>query len=217
MQEATEARLRSALVDRLIADGVIRSPAIARAMRTVRRHRFVPAADLAAAYADESIVTKIHGGHVVSSLSQPRMVATMLELCRLAPGNRVLEIGTGTGYNAALLSELVGPSGSVVSMEIDDELAAAARATLAAEGYAAVRVLVGDGTRGMAPLAPYDAVLVTAAAESVAPEWCDQIVERGRLVVPLGDKEVAVALERHDGEMVSVASVPARFVPLRHR
>ena len=212
-----DATLRGSLVNRLVADGVIRSPAVINAMRTVRRHRFVPGVDLATAYSDESIVIKAADGQVVSTISQPRMVATMLELCRPDPGARVLEVGTGTGYNAALLAEMVGPEGKVASMEIDEGLATRARATLLAEGYAAIRVLVADGTAGMPALAPFDAIVVTAAAEEVSPAWEAQLADRGRLVVPLGSRDVAVALERRGDDVVTVASVPARFVPLRHR
>lgn len=190
---------------------------MAQAMRTVRRHRFIPDVDLATAYADESIVVKTAGDKVLSTISQPRMVAIMLELCRLGPGGRVLEVGTGTGYNAALLLELVGPHGRVFSMEIDAELAAAARAKLGAEGYAAVRVLVGDGSAGMPGLAPFDAIVVTAATDDVYPAWVDQLGANGRLVVPLVDRNVAVTLERRGPDIVTVANVPAHFLPLRHR
>ncbi len=211
-----DAELRESLVHRLVADGVIRTPAVAQAMRTVRRHRFIPAVDLPTAYADESIVVKTAGNEVLSTISQPRMVAIMLELCRLEPGGRVLEVGTGTGYNAALLFELVAPHGRVTSMEIDAGLAAVARATLAAEGYAAVRVLVGDGATGMPALAPFDAIVVTAAADEVSPAWAEQLGSNGRLVVPLVDRNVAVTLERRGPDIVTVATVPAHFVPLRH-
>jgi protein-L-isoaspartate(D-aspartate) O-methyltransferase len=212
-----DAELRESLVSRLVADGAIRTPAVAEAMRRVRRHRFVPGTELAIAYADESIVVKAIGDEVVSTISQPRMVATMLELGRLERGGRVLEVGTGTGYNAALMAELVGPHGRVFSIEIDEELATTARATLAAEGYGAVRVLVGDGTLGIPALSPFDAIVVTAAADEVSPSWAGQLAPQGRLVVPLGARNVAVALERRGPDLVELAMVPAHFVPLRRR
>lgn len=211
-----EAELRASLVHRLVADGVVRSPAVAHAMGTVQRHRFVPDVDPAEAYADESLVRKTANGEVVSTISQPRMVATMLELARVDPGARVLELGTGTGYNAALLAELAGPTGIVVSMEIDEELAATARAVLGSEGYTTVRVLVGDGWAGMPALSPFDAIVVTAAADETAPAWSAQLAPHGRLVVPFGRRNVAVAFEKRDGDLVAVGSVPAHFVPLRH-
>ncbi|MHB1584819.1 MAG: methyltransferase domain-containing protein [Acidimicrobiales bacterium] len=212
-----EAELRESLVHRLVADGVLRSPGVARAMVTVRRHRFVPDVDPVAAYADESLVRKTADGEVVSTISQPRMVATMLELARVHPGARVLEVGTGTGYNAALLAELAGPTGVVVSMEIDEEMAAAARAVLGAEGYPSVRVLAGDGSAGMPALSPFDAIVVTAAADEIEPAWAAQLAPRGRLVVPFRRRNVAVAFEQRDGGLVAVGTVRAHFVALRHR
>ncbi len=120
----TEAdRRRSALVGRLVSRGTVRNPAVRRALRTVPRHSFLPGVDLRIAYADEAVALKWADGRALSSVSQPTMVASMLEMLDVQLGAHILEIGTGSGYNAALLSELAGEGGLVVSVEIDSELA----------------------------------------------------------------------------------------------
>ncbi|HVQ95294.1 MAG TPA: methyltransferase domain-containing protein [Mycobacteriales bacterium] len=127
--------LRHTLVDSLLAAGLIQTPAVEHAFRTVPRHLFLPGTELPEAYADEAIVTKwAADGRPLSSSSQPAIMALMLEQLDVRPGHRVLEIGAGTGYNAALLAELVGPSGQVLTIDVDPELADQARAHLAAAG-----------------------------------------------------------------------------------
>jgi len=185
-EEPATAELRAAMVDRLVRRGVIESPALEAAMRAVPRHVFVPAVPLVEAYANDSVIThRDTAGIAISSASQPGIVAGMLELLEVRPRERVLEIGAGTGYNAALLAELAGPDGRVTTVDLDQDIAAAARAHLAVAGFERVRVEAGDGAAGWAAEAPYDKMIVTAGAWDLPPAWWDQIRPGGRLVVPL--------------------------------
>ena len=219
MDEAVATRQRAELVGRLQRKGVLRTERIARALNAVPRHRFVPARERDSAYRDIAVFSKWDDrGRAISSVSQPSMVATMLEQLEVEPGHRVLEIGTGSGYNAALLAALVGAHGEVVSIEIDDGLAEAARATLAATGMRSVTVLVGDGARGDPNGAPFDRIIVTAGAREVAPAWPEQLGRGGRLVVPLVDKRgagVSVAFEQTSTGLTRRSESPCAFLPLR--
>lgn len=209
------ASTRQRMVDDLVRRGVCRSPEVELAMRTVERHLYLPERPVEEAYSDHAIVTKWGEGMALSSLSQPTIVATMLEMLQVGPGYRVLEVGSGTGYNAALLSCLVGPAGRVVTIELDEDVAERARAALAADGRTNVAVVVGDGRAGHPSGAPYGGVIVTAAAEAVAPAWRDQLRDGGRIVVPLSGERRAVAYRLTDGVLVEEATCPAAFVPLR--
>jgi protein-L-isoaspartate(D-aspartate) O-methyltransferase len=193
-----EARTR--LVDDLRASGRLTSAAIEAAFRAVPRHVFLPELDaVSQAYQDEAFVIKTsERGLPLSSSSQPTIMAIMLEQLGVAPGQRVLEIGTGTGYNAALMSRLVGPDGSVVTVDIDPDLAERARVNLTAAGYPEVTVICGDGGFGAREFAPYDRIIVTAGASDLAPEWLAQLGPGGRIVLPLGLRgiQLCLALER---------------------
>lgn len=209
------------MVEGLRARGVLRTRLVDDAMASVPRHLFVDAADVDIdhAYADVAIVVKIDAeGTAISSASQPTIVAAMLELSRLERGHRVLEIGTGTGYNAALLDHIVGPDGSVVSVELDADLAAAARDRLRRQGCDRVRVVTGDGAAGHLPGAPYDRVIVTTGAPDIAPAWIDQLRVGGRLVSPVvGADGVGVirrVIKNRDG-LDDRAGAPCGFLPMR--
>src|SRR5262245_5874509 len=145
MAEDEAAERRAALIAHLERDGALSDPAVRTAMLAIPRHRFLPEIPLALAYADDAIATKFADGVSISSASQPSIVAQMLEQLALAPGMRVLEIGAGTGYNAALLRTLVGPGGRVTTIDIDADITDAARAHLAAVGMTDVDVITGDG------------------------------------------------------------------------
>jgi protein-L-isoaspartate(D-aspartate) O-methyltransferase len=174
---------------------------------------------LAAVYRDESILTKRNEhGVPLSSSSQPAIMALMLEQLQLAEGMRVLEIGAGTGYNAALLSVLVGRHGRVVSVDVDPEIAQGARQALRKAGYRA-RVVVGDGREGFAGASPYDRIVVTASSDSVPIAWFDQLKPDGVLQVPLrlsASGAQAIPLLRKQGPRFrSTQVIVGGFMPLR--
>ena len=158
-------QLRAGLADYVKSWGTFRTPQVEAAFRTVPRHLFLPGVALALAYGPKPVVTRRTAeGSSLSSASSPKLVATMLEQLATQPGQRVLEIGTATGINAALLAELVGPTGTVITLELDDDLAAGAAQNLDAAGYPQVRVICGDGAAGYPPEAPYDRMIITVGA-----------------------------------------------------
>lgn len=210
-------RLREALVQRLERTGSVRSRAVGAALRAVERHRFLPGIDVAQAYADQAIALKCSGQEVLSSISQPAMIAGMLELLEAKPGERILEIGTGSGYHAALLGELVGETGSVTTVELDPEVARQAAETLAALGYGWVRTLDADGSQAL-DLPPFDRLVVTARSDDLLDAWWDALREGGRLVAPLRFDhagEYVVAFDRCGETCVGVGLAPCAFIPLR--
>ncbi|MBQ1047811.1 methyltransferase, FxLD system [Micromonospora sp. C51] len=190
--------LRNKLVDDLIAQGIVRTPAVENALRTVPRHVFAPEVTTTQAYADETVVTKYDAdGLATSSVSAPQVIAMMLELLAVQPGQRVLEIGSG-GYNAALLSELVGDTGHVTTIDIDEEVIARATRFLPEAGYHGVAAIQADGEFGLPDGAPYDRIIVTVGAPDIPPAWTAQLAPEGRLVVPLRLRNLtrALALDR---------------------
>ncbi|MBO0832454.1 MAG: methyltransferase domain-containing protein, partial [Actinobacteria bacterium] len=193
---------RARLASELRHHGHALSPSVHEAFARVPRHVFVPEMGPAAAYRDEAFVIKCGSdGLPVSSSSQPAMMAIMLDQLGLEAGHKVLEIGTGTGYNAAVMSEVVGSSGQVVTVDIDPELAARARASLLAAGYDAVRVKCADGGYGDPSEAPFDRVIVTAGAWDIGPAWLDQLGAGGRLVLPLSVRGIQLSVGfEHAGE-----------------
>ncbi|WP_338177488.1 methyltransferase domain-containing protein [Candidatus Dormiibacter inghamiae] len=179
-------RLNERLIASLIAAGVISQPAVAAAFRATPRHYFLPGLRLAEAYADEAVRTKTgDDGVALSSASQPAMVAIMLQQLQVEPSNSVLEVGTGTGYNAALLAHLAGPAGHVVSLDVDEDLYARAQENLARAGVRGVEVRLHDGAQGWPQRAPFDRIVVTASAADLSPQWLRQLRQGGRLVVPM--------------------------------
>ena len=209
--EAARARMAADLR----ANGRGLSKPVLDAFGRVPRHLFVPEVGEAAAYRDEAFVLKCGpDGIPVSSSSQPAMMAIMLEQLDLQPGHRVLEIGTGSGYNAAIMSLITGPDGEVSTVDIDAELVSRARASLAGAGFDAVNVICADGGFGDPAGAPFDRIIVTAGAWDIAPAWLDQLTPRGRLVLPLSvcGLELSVALERDDGSWVSRSACRCGFV-----
>src|SRR5215469_12993097 len=197
---------RARLVTDLAKRGGGLSQTVRAAFARVPRHIFVPEVGAAAAYRDEALVIKCGpDGMPVSSSSQPAMMAIMLEQLDLRPGHRALEIGTGSGYNAALMAEVVGPGGQVVSIDIDPELADRARSSLIEAGYDDVSVLCADGGYGNPADAPFDRIIVTAGAWDIAPAWLEQLGPGGRLVLPLSLRgvQLSVAIERASEDWVS--------------
>lgn len=202
------AQERSRMVDAQMVARGITDPRVIAAMRTVPRHWFVPKEARDQAYEDHPV--DIHHGQTIS---QPFMVAAMTQLLMLKPQDRVLEIGTGSGYQSAVLATLVS---HVYTIERVPELAETARRRLAALEYDNVTVLVGDGTLGHPDAAPYDAILVTAGGPSVPDPLKLQLAESGRLVCPVGTREVQhlVRVTRTGGTFHQEEGVGCVFVPL---
>ena len=224
---ASARTLRRDLVTTLERRGCIRSKAVRKAFSTVPRELFVPEIaqreGLERVYADTALVTRQSTqGMALSSSSQPAIMAEMLECLDLRPGLRVLEIGTGTGYNAALLWKLVAPSGTVTSVELEEDLAAAADAALRAGGYP-VSVRVGDAHSVVdGQPGAYDRIVVTASSGHLPHGWRDALVDGGLLELPLRlpgsaqGEQLVVTLRREGEALRSVAIVPGGFMYLRH-
>lgn len=211
-------RARARMVEALLREGRVRSRAVAEAMASVPRHLFLPGSTVETAYADEAVVTKVVDGVPVSSASQPSMVAIMLEQLELRPGQRVLEIGAGTGYNAALMARLVGPAGSVVAVDIDEDLVEQAAANLVATGISGVGLVVGDGAHGHPAGAPYDRIVLTVGSADVRPEWVAQLAPGGRLLLPLRVRgsQLSTAFDLGaDGILRSTSVRSCSFIRLR--
>ncbi|MFH9761628.1 methyltransferase, FxLD system [Streptomyces anulatus] len=217
--EADAEQLRHALVDQIKADGHARTPAVEAALRTVPRHLFVPDAPLADAYANNPVNVKYDPeGTSISCASQPAVVALMLDQLEAQPGERILELGAGTGYNAALIGHLVGPSGHVTTIDVDDDLVEGARAHLAAAGATNVEALTRDGALGHAEAAPYDRIIATVGAHGIPHAWLDQLAEGGRLVTPqrlTGSVSRSIIYVKRDGRWQSAGSEMNTFMPLR--
>ncbi|HLZ22949.1 MAG TPA: methyltransferase domain-containing protein [Ktedonobacterales bacterium] len=209
--------LRERLISALKANDALHEPAVERALRAVPRHLFLPGIPPEQAYADSAIATHWEGAVAVSSASQPAIVAIMLEQLQLAPDMNVLEIGAGTGYNAALIAELVGPLGHITTVDIDPEIVAEAREHLNAAGYPQVRAVASDGAAGWPEGAPYDRVILTVGALDIAPAWFEQLAEGGILLLPLllGGAEASVAFRKRDSALISESLAPCGFMRLR--
>ncbi len=199
---------REEMVERQMRQRGIRDPRVLAAVLAVPRHAFVPAEHIAAAYDDQPL--PIGEGQTIS---QPYMVASMTEALQLSGSERVLEIGTGSGYQTAVLSLLAR---EVHTVENHPALSAAAQARLQRLGYHNVFFHVGDGTLGWPEAAPFDAIMVTAAAPLIPPPLLAQLAEDGRLLLPLGPAatQELVRIRRKGGETTTERLYPCRFVPL---
>lgn len=201
---------RQHMVERQLAGRGIDDARVLDAMRRVPRHRFVPAEFAAQAYSDQPLPI----GHD-QTISQPYIVALMTQLARPQAGDRVLDVGTGSGYQAAVLAELAA---EVYSIEIVAPLAERAAATLHELGYGNVQVRSGDGYAGWPEHEPFDAIVVAAAPERVPAPLLEQLRPGGRLVIPIGPlhavQELRVIEKRADGSLEERGVTPVRFVPL---
>lgn len=217
------AKLHQAFVDGLRDRGFLPAARIEAAFRAVPRHLFLPGVPLETVYHDEAIVTKRLGRLPASSSSMPSLMADMLAALDPQPGQRVLEIGAGTGYNAALLARLTGPTGQVVTVDIDDDLVLGARDHLRAAGCTAVQVIRADGGLGYPAAAPYDRIIITAGADDIPPAWREQLAPGGRLVIPLTlapvdplhNPQFLLTFEPTADYVTSVAVRQCGFMPLR--
>jgi protein-L-isoaspartate(D-aspartate) O-methyltransferase len=202
---------RRAMVEDQVRRRGVASPRVLEAMLSVPRHEFVPAEFQADAYADKPL--PIGEGQTIS---QPFMVGAMTQALDLTGSERVLEIGTGSGYQAAVLSLLAR---EVISIESHTSLALAAQERLARLGYANVHVHNGDGSLGFADAAPYDAILIAAAAPEIPPLLASQLCDGGRLVIPVGSQENQELLQarKESGVLHTRALFDCKFVPLLGR
>ena len=236
-----EAEIR-AMIDRyageLKAAGAISSVAVERAFRAVERHRLVetfyqrgtgnwvtfrhdpgrPRRDhLEVIYADTALVTRQHGGLPASSTSQASLVAAMLELLDLREGMKVLEVGAGTGYNAALLAEIVGDQRLVVTVDVLEDVVDQTRRLLADAGYPRIQVLLRDGFEGVPEQAPFDRIVATVGCSDLSPRWAEQLADDGAMLVPLqhASSHPLVAIRKHDGGLRGRFVCWTGFMPVR--
>jgi protein-L-isoaspartate(D-aspartate) O-methyltransferase len=199
---------RQRMVDSQLRDRGISGPRVLDAMLRVPRHEFVPVPYRAQAYEDHPL--PIGDGQTIS---QPYIVARMLESLQLTPSDRVLEVGTGSGYVTALLAELAA---QVFSIERHTSLAESARKLLATLGYTNISVFTGDGALGLPACAPFDAILVSAAALSMPPALPSQLREGGRMIIPVGspDSQQLQFIRMVNGQPLNSFRELVRFVPL---
>jgi protein-L-isoaspartate(D-aspartate) O-methyltransferase len=195
------------LQEQLITRGIKDQPVLA-AMSKVPREEFVPQDSRTASYEDGPL--PIGYGQTIS---QPYIVAFMTEQLRAKPSDRVLEIGTGSGYQAAILAELVA---EVYTIEIVEPLAKNAEATLQRLGYKNIHMKVGDGYKGWPEQAPFDAIIVTCAPDKVPQPLIDQLKDGGRMVIPVGERfaQELYLLEKKNGQLKESVTLPVRFVPM---
>lgn len=212
-------RLRHALVDQLVRHKAFSSPTVEAAFRAVPRHLFLPGVSPDQVYQNQPVVTKQNEhGLPTSSSTQPSMMVALLEQRSLSPGQRVLEIGAGTGYNAALIAHLVGPGGHVVTLDVDRDIVERARVHVSNAGFGNVEVIVGDGAQGHLDGAPYDRLIVRAGAWDVLPAWQEQLRPDGQWVVPLiilPGYMLSIAFERRNGNWESQSVYQCGFMYLR--
>ena len=201
------AAARAKMVDDTIAARGIKDPAVLAAMRRIPRHLFVPDELRGRAYDDDPLPIGYD-----QTISQPYIVGAMTEAAQLAPGKRVLEIGTGSGYQAAVLAEL---GVDVYSIEIVEPLAKRTHALLARLGYDKLHLRIGDGSRGWPEAAPFDAIIATAAPKEIPAPLVEQLAIGGRLVIPVGDKDqdLRVVTRGKDGTTTETMFA-VRFVPM---
>jgi len=201
---------RDAMVERQIESRGIREPTILEAFRSVPREEFLADEYRDIAYGDHPI--PIEAGQTIS---QPYIVALMIHAAEIKCGDRVLEVGAGSGYAAAVMSRIAG---EVIAMERQTELVAVAQERMQRLGYDNVRIVEGDGTRGWPGEAPYDAILAAASGSHVPPAWVEQLTDGGRIVMPVGDpgwvQKLVKVTKGPAGKLITEDLGAVRFVPL---
>jgi len=199
--------MREKMVETQIKARGVKDPRVLSVLRKVERHRFVPERYLDSAYSDQPL--PIGEGQTIS---QPYIVALMTELLELNGNEKVLEIGTGSGYQAAILAELAK---EVYTIEIVESLASAAKERLSELGYQNIKVKAGDGYLGWPEAAPFDAIIVTAAPDHIPKPLIDQLKEGGRMVVPVGSHaQELIKIVKRSGKMETTNVIPVLFVPM---
>lgn len=208
--DKTHEQARQRMVERHLKGRGIRDERVLEAMASVPRHEFVPRAQADIAYSDRPL--PIGQGQTIS---QPYMVAFMVEQLNVQEGDRVMEVGAGSGYQAAVLAELAG-DGEVYAIEYVPELAENARNALQRLGYDTVTVVTGDGSTGYAEGAPYDRIIVAAACPEISPAWREQLAEGGRIVAPVGTRgsQTCVVMDKTEDGMKTTHTIGCVFVPL---
>jgi len=213
LRERTKERIYESAAERMVAEQIekrgVKDKRVLQAMRTVPRHKFVP--DELKAYAYEDRPLPIGCGQTIS---QPYIVALMTELLKVDKEDKVLEVGTGSGYQAAILSQIVR---EVYTIEIFEELGISAKRRLRELGYSNVKVRIGDGYYGWPEEAPFDAIIVTCAATHIPPPLLAQLREGGRMCIPVGgvfQVQNLMLVEKRDGKITSRNILPVRFVPM---
>jgi len=206
--------LKKKTIDNLVAIGRLKSPEIKKAMMKVRRELFVLPSYKDEAWAD--VALPIVGK---ATISAPHMYAIMLEEAKLKEGEKVLEIGSGSGYGAALIRELVGKKGKVITIEIDPEVYEFAKKNLARAGYTDVKIVLSDGSVGYEKEAPYDCIFVTATGPEVPKPLIEQLKNGGRMLVPVGsisgNQELIYIKKNEDGSLEEKNICGVVFVPLQ--
>ena len=211
--------LRHLMIDQLKKRGLEVEPAIEMAFRTIPREVFLPDVPLERVYSGDAVITKEdEAGSPISSSSEVGIMIVMAHLLDVAPGQRILEIGAGTGYNAAVLARLVGERGAITTIDIDADVAALARQHLARAGVDRVAVITADGWDGHADNAPYDRIEVTASVADLSPDWIAQLADGGRIVLPFvlrAGMQAVLGLRKQGADLVSTHVVPGGFMRLR--
>ena len=203
---------RETLVDQTIAKRGVKDKAVLNAMKTVPRHLFVPGGSISRAYEDRPM-----GIGYGQTISQPYIVAYMTEIIQPKAEHKVLEVGTGSGYQAAVLAELVK---DVYTIEIIPELGNASAATLKKLDYKNVNVKISDGYFGWPEHAPFDAIVVTAAAEFVPPPLIEQLKEGGKMIIPIGSpymNQTLMLVEKKGAKITTKSLLPVVFVPFTRK
>ncbi len=202
--------LQNKMVDEQMVARGIRDERVTAAFRKIPRHFFVPEEHWAEAYRDKPV--PIGQGQTIS---QPYMAALMTEALEIEPGHKILEVGTGSGYQAAILCEL---GAQVFSIEIIPELSSCAAENLKRAGCVSVRLKVGDGRAGWQEHSPFDGVIVTCAPRTIPEALVDQLKEEGRLVIPVGEEghvQELHVMRKRNGRMRDKSTLPVRFVPMK--
>lgn len=219
MASADAGELRHVMIDQLKKRGLEFEPAIEEIFRTIPREIFLPDVPLERVYSGDAVITKQdEEGSPISSSSEVGIMIAMASLLDVAPGHRILEIGAGTGYNAAVLAQLVGERGAITTIDIDADVAALAREHLVRAGFERVAVITADGWEGYAKNAPYDRIEVTASVADVSPDWIAQLADGGKIVLPLvlrAGMQAVLGLQKEEADLLSTRVIPGGFMRLR--